>query len=88
MRGETIFSKSGPYVFTCSQLVGRGEKKMFRNVVPDFWTCRVAKRAAFTQGRISIVGRVFVSDLFTESGVAAARAARFKEQGGSSCKNI
>ena len=58
--GEKYFQEFGPRIFACPQLVGSWVKNVFRNLVPDFWTCPTAKKGhIYKGGWISVVRRVF-----------------------------
>ena len=49
--GEKYFQEFGPRFLTCPQLVVTWVKKnIFKNLVPDFWTCPTAKKGHIYKG--------------------------------------
>ena len=53
-------AEDGHIFLTCPELVGTWVQNIFRNLVPDFWTCPTAKKGhIYKGGWISVVRRVF-----------------------------
>ena len=52
LMGEKYFQEFGPRILTCLQLVGTWVKHIFRNLVPDLWTCPTAKKGHIYKGRV------------------------------------
>ena len=54
-----------PIFLTCPELVGTWVQNIFRNLVPDFWTCPPAKKGHIYKGG----GGFLLSDGFSHGGL-------------------